>query len=126
MFRSGTQRLLRPRPPKQVKERPQPVLKSPREVQIMREAGRIVARVHAQLKEQIRPGVSTLDLDRVAAETLQKYNAESSFLGYRGYPSHICASINSELVHGIPNKGRILREGDIISIDVGSFYRGFI
>jgi methionyl aminopeptidase len=107
-------------------DRPRPVLKSPREIQIMREAGRIVARVHAELKEVIRPGVSTLALDQVAAEVLSKHGAISSFLGYRGYPAHICASINEELVHGIPNKERVLNDGDIISIDVGAFYRGFV
>jgi methionyl aminopeptidase len=92
----------------------------------MREAGRIVARVHAALKETIRPGVSTLDLDQVAAAVLSKHGATSSFLGYRGYPAHICTSVNEELVHGIPNKNRILHDGDIISIDVGAFYRGFV
>jgi methionyl aminopeptidase len=107
-------------------DRPQPILKNPREMQIMREAGRIVARVHMALREAIRPGVSTLDLDQVAADVLSKHGATSSFLGYRGYPAHICTSINEELVHGIPHKNRILQEGDIISIDVGSFYRGFV
>ena len=92
----------------------------------MREAGRIVARVHAALREAIRPGVSTLDLDQLAVETMSKYNAVSSFLGYRGYPANICASVNEELVHGIPKKDRVLKPGDIISIDVGVRYRGFI
>jgi methionyl aminopeptidase len=104
----------------------QPILKSPREIQIMREAGRIVARVHAALKEAIQPGVSTWDLDRLAIEIMQKYDASSAFLGYRGFPAHICASINEELVHGIPNKARVLKNGDIISIDIGVRYRGFI
>lgn len=107
-------------------ERPQPILKNPREIQIMREAGRIVARVHAALKETIAPGVSTWELDQVAAEVLSKHGATSSFLGYRGYPAHICTSINEELVHGIPNKARLLKKGDIISIDVGAVYRGFV
>jgi len=107
-------------------QRPQPQLKSPREIQIMREAGRIVARVHAVLREAIRPGVSTWELDQLAAETMSKYNAASCFLGYRGFPAHICTSINEELVHGIPSKDRILKAGDIISIDVGVRYRGFI
>lgn len=92
----------------------------------MREAGRVVARVHAALREAIVPGVSTYDLDQVAARVLNQYGAKSSFLGYRGYPAHICTSVNEELVHGIPNRKRILREGDIISIDVGSYYRGFV
>ncbi|MCL4828656.1 MAG: type I methionyl aminopeptidase [Caldilinea sp.] len=107
-------------------QRPEPQLKSPREIQIMREAGRIVARVHAVLREAIRPGVSTWELDQLAVETMSRYNATSCFLGYRGFPANICASINEELVHGIPKKDRILKEGDIISIDVGVRYRGFI
>ncbi|MDI9548387.1 MAG: type I methionyl aminopeptidase [Chloroflexota bacterium] len=107
-------------------DRAAPILKSPREIQLMREAGRIVAKVHAALREVIRPGVSTWELDQTALEVLQKYNAVSAFLGYRGYPANICASINDELVHGIPSKDRILREGDIISVDVGSVYRGFV
>ena len=92
----------------------------------MREAGRIVARVHVALREAVRPGVSTWELDQLAVETMAKYDATSCFLGYRGYPANICASINEELVHGIPNKDRILKEGDIISIDIGVRYRGFI
>ncbi len=92
----------------------------------MREAGRIVNRVHAVLKEAIHPGVTTLELDHIAAEALQRYNATSAFLGYNGFPAHICVSVNAELVHGIPSKQRVLKEGDIISIDVGSRYRGFV
>lgn len=107
-------------------ERSAPVLKSPRELQIMREAGRIVARVHEALKEAVRPGVSTLELDQLALDILRQHNATSSFYGYNGFPANICASINEELVHGIPNARRVLREGDIISIDIGSYYRGFV
>ena len=92
----------------------------------MREAGRIVARTHAALKEVVRPGVSTWELDQVAYEVMRKYDATSAFLGYRGFPANICTSINQELVHGIPHKDRILKEGDIISIDVGVRHRGFI
>jgi methionyl aminopeptidase len=103
-----------------------PVLKSPREIQIMREAGRIVARVHAALRVAVRPGVSSWELDQIALDVLQRYGATSAFLGYRGYPAHICTSINHELVHGIPDRDRILHTGDIISIDVGSRYRGFV
>ncbi|HQY91659.1 MAG: type I methionyl aminopeptidase [Caldilinea sp.] len=124
MFRrQNSQALRRPAPSAQ---RPEVQLKSPREIQIMREAGRIVARVHAALREAIHPGVSTLELDSLAVETMSKYNATSCFLGYRGFPAHICASINEELVHGIPKADRVLQEGDIISIDVGVRYRGFI
>lgn len=114
------------RPLRRQQKQASPTLKSSREIQIMREAGRIVARVHNALKAAVRPGVSTGELDQVALNILQKYNATSAFLGYRGYPAHICASINDELVHGIPNRDRILKTGDIISIDVGSRYRGFI
>jgi len=106
--------------------RSDPVLKDPREIQIMREAGRIVARVHAAIKEAIRPGISTLDLDQIALEILRKHNATSSFYGYHGFPANICASINEELVHGIPSAKRILKEGDIISVDIGSYYRSFV
>jgi methionyl aminopeptidase len=124
MFRRQSARTLRR--PASPAQRPAPQLKSPREIQIMREAGRIVARVHAALREAIQPGVSTWELDQLAAETISKYNAVSCFLGYRGFPAHICTSINEELVHGIPRKDRILKAGDIISIDVGVRYRGFI
>jgi methionyl aminopeptidase len=127
MFRRGQQALLRRRTQQATRERPEPVLKSPREIQIMREAGRIVARVHAVLREAIRPGISTWELDQLAMEALQRYNATSPFYMYRGtYPGHICTSVNEVLVHGIPSKTTILKEGDIISIDVGSYYRGFV
>lgn len=106
--------------------RPKPVLKSAREIQIMREAGRIVARIHAALREAVVPGVSTWELDQIAVGVMQKYDATSAFLGYRGYPASICTSINSELVHGIPSRDVILRAGDIISVDVGVNHRGFI
>lgn len=106
--------------------RAEPVFKDPREIQIMREAGRIVARAHVAMKEAIKPGVSTLELDQIALEILRKHNATSSFYGYNGFPANICASINEELVHGIPNAKRVLKEGDIISIDIGSYYRGFV
>ncbi len=125
--RPGQSRLLRRQPAtQQTARRPEPILKSPREIQIMREAGRIVARVHEALAGAVRPGVSTWDLDQLAFETMARYNATSCFLGYRGFPANICASINQELVHGIPSKDRILKEGDIISIDIGVRYRGFI
>lgn len=126
MFRRGSRKFLRRKLNQPVQQRKMPILKSPREIQIMREAGRIVARVHAAMREAVRPGISTWELDQIAVEVMQKYNATSAFLGYRGYPAHICTSINEELVHGIPSKERVLRAGDIISIDVGVRYRGFI
>jgi len=124
MFQRGQQRLLRKQPA--TPRRNQPILKSQREIQIMREAGRVVARIHAAMREALRPGISTWELDQIALETMQKYDAVSAFLGYRGYPAQICTSVNEELVHGIPNKDKILDDGDIISIDVGVRYRGFI
>lgn len=115
-----------PRPMPRMPVRPAPILKSPREIQIMREAGRIVARVHEAMLEAVRPGVTTKELDDIAIGVIEKYGAVSSFLGYRGYPANICASVNEELVHGIPNAARVLHEGDIISVDIGATYRGFV
>lgn len=126
MFKRSGRKLLRRARTNHVQQQSVPILKSPKEIQIMREAGRIVARVHQALKEAVQPGVSTWELDQVALGVLQKYNAISSFLGYRGYPANICTSINEELVHGIPSKSRKLSNGDIISIDVGVFHRGFV
>ncbi len=91
----------------------------------MREAGRIVARVHQVLREAIRPGVSTAELDALAESVIRDHGAIPSFKGYHGFPATICASINEELVHGIPRPDRILKEGDIISIDVGAIYKGY-
>lgn len=126
MFRREQPKFLRKQMNRAVQERPAPTLKSPREIQLMREAGRIVGRVHEAMREVVRPGVSTWELDQIALEILQKYGAVSPFFGYRGYPAQICTSINEELVHGIPAKDRVLRAGDIISVDVGATYRGFV
>ena len=102
------------------------VIKSQNEIAIMRQAGQIVAEVHAALREQIKPGVSTADLDVLAFEMITKRGAKPSFKGYRGFPASICASINQEVVHGIPNKKRVLQDGDIIAIDVGATLNGFV
>lgn len=90
----------------------------------MREAGNIVAAMHAATREAARPGVTTAELDRVAHEVIRKAGAESSFLGYHGFPATICTSINDEIVHGIPGKRR-LRDGDIIGIDAGAIVDGW-
>ena len=100
------------------------ILKSKKEIEIMREAGKIVAETHAILKEAVIPGISTLELDRIAENNIRKYNAIPSFKGYGGFPGTICASINEEVVHGIPGN-TILREGDIISLDIGAYYKGY-
>ena len=100
------------------------ICKTPREIEIMREAGRIVALTHQELKQHITPGITTKELDQIAEKTIQKYGATPSFKGYNGFPGSICASVNEELVHGIPGK-RKLKEGDIISIDIGAKYNGY-
>lgn len=92
----------------------------------MREAGRIVAETIEALKEQVKPGVSTAELDGFAYAFIIQHNALPAFKGYRGFPASICTSINNEVVHGIPSKKRVLKEGDILSIDVGAIYRGFV
>ncbi len=90
----------------------------------MREAGRIVARVLAALRERIRPGVTTIELDALAEDIIVTSGAVPSFKGYRGFPASLCVSINQEIVHGIPGQ-RVLEEGDIVSVDVGAIYRGY-
>lgn len=91
----------------------------------MRQAGRIVAVVLAALQERVRPGISTAELDELAHQIIIKHQAIPSFKGYRGFPASLCVSINEEVVHGIPNKKRYLKEGDIVSFDVGAIYRGY-
>lgn len=100
-------------------------LRSTKEIALMREAGRVVAETLALLRERARPGVSTAELDAVAFESARKHGATPSFLGYRGYPASVCASINDEIVHGIPKSDRVLAEGDIVSLDFGAVLRGY-
>jgi methionyl aminopeptidase len=90
----------------------------------MRAAGRVVVEIHHLLREAVRPGVTTGDLDALARDALAERGARSSFLGYHGFPGHICTSVNDEIVHGIPG-GRVLHEGDIVAIDVGAMLGGF-
>lgn len=100
------------------------ICKSETELGFMREAGRIVAETHRVLAKAIKPGVTTAELDALADATIRSQDAVPSFKGYNGFPASICASINDQLVHGFPS-GRKLREGDIISIDIGAQYRGY-
>ncbi|GAX89299.1 type I methionyl aminopeptidase [Effusibacillus lacus] len=100
------------------------VCKSKTELDLMREAGRIVALTHQELAKAIRPGITTQELDRIAEEFIRSHGAVPSFKGYHGYPASICASVNEELVHGIPGP-RTLKDGDIISIDIGAYIHGF-
>lgn len=101
-------------------------LKSAADLARMRRAGRVAARALAAVGRAVQPGVSTAELDRVARETIKAAGATPTFLGYLGYPATICASINEEVVHGIPNPKRILKEGDVIGIDVGATLDGFV
>jgi len=100
------------------------IVKSHDEIAVMREAGRIVFRTLQTLAEDIRPGMRTQELDSICVRELARYGAKSSFKGYRGFPANLCVSINNEIVHGIPGE-RILREGDIVSLDVGAILDGF-
>jgi len=100
------------------------VCKSAAELELMREAGRIVAETHRLLRQAIRPGVTTAELDRLAEAYIRSRGAVPSFKGYNQFPASICTSVNDELVHGIPGP-RVLKEGDIISIDIGAQYRGY-
>src|SRR5579871_1231092 len=90
----------------------------------MRTSGRVVGQVLVELEKKIKPGVTTLELDKFAYEFFKKNDCVPAFLGYHGYPATICASVNDEVVHGIPGK-RVLEEGDIVGIDVGAFYKGY-
>jgi methionyl aminopeptidase len=101
------------------------VLKSPSEIERMRVAGRVTALTIQRLVEEVRPGMSTLDLDRIAERSIRGEGCTPSFLGYRGFPGSICTSIDEEIVHGIPSPKRILREGDLLSLDVGAVYQGY-
>lgn len=101
------------------------VLKSPREIEIMRHANQIVAETHAYLAEVIEAGITTAEIDRLGEEFIRSKGAIPSFKGYRGYPASVCVSINEEVVHGIPSKKRTIKEGDIVSLDIGVFYDGF-
>lgn len=100
-------------------------LKGAAELGVMRRAGRIVADILGILERAVEPGVSTLELDRIARAELKSRRAKAAFLGYRGFPAALCVSINSEVIHGIPAAGRKLREGDIVGMDFGCLFEGF-
>ena len=100
-------------------------IKSPREIELMREAGRLLALVHDELAKIIRPGLSTKEIDRVCEEIIRSYGCIPNFLHYQGYPASVCVSVNEEVVHGIPKESRIIQEGDIVSLDMGLIYQGY-
>ena len=100
-------------------------IKSAREIDLMREAGRLLAIVHDELGKAIHPGMSTKDIDRLGEDLIRSYDCVPNFLNYNGYPASICVSVNDEVVHGIPRDDRILKEGDIVSLDAGLIYKGY-
>ena len=100
-------------------------IKSEREIELMKEAGRILALTHEELKKAIKPGITTYEIDKLGEEVIRSYGCIPSFLNYNGYPASICVSVNNEVVHGIPNKHHIIQEGDIVSLDAGVIYKGY-
>ena len=100
-------------------------IKSEREIELMRQAGKILAKVHEELGKAVKPGISTWEIDRLGEELIRSYECVPNFLNYHGYPASVCVSVNEEVVHGIPSKERILKEGDIVSLDAGLIYRGY-
>ncbi|MBP3663788.1 MAG: type I methionyl aminopeptidase [Tyzzerella sp.] len=100
-------------------------IKSPREIELMKEAGRILEIVHEEMAKALRPGMSTLEIDKLGEEVIRSYGCVPSFLNYNGYPASVCVSVNDEVVHGIPSSKRIIKEGDIVGLDAGVIYKGY-
>ena len=100
-------------------------IKSPREIEIMRQSGKIVATVLKEISELVKPGMTTADLDVYAEKRIREMGATPSFKGYHGFPGSICSSINHEVVHGIPSSKKVIRSGDVLKVDTGAFYQGF-
>nr|WP_296007445.1 type I methionyl aminopeptidase [uncultured Blautia sp.] len=100
-------------------------IKTAREIELMREAGRLLEIVHNQLGEFIKPGITTQDIDRLGEKLIRNLGCTPNFLNYNGYPASICVSVNDEVVHGIPNSRKVLQEGDIVSLDAGLIYKGY-
>ena len=100
-------------------------IKSEREIQLMRESCKILAKVHEELGKAIKPGITTKDIDILAEKLIRSYDCIPNFLNYNGYPASVCVSVNEEVVHGIPTTHRILMEGDIVSLDCGCIYKGY-
>ncbi len=100
-------------------------IKSNKEIELMREAGKILAITHEELEKALRPGMSTWDINRIGEEVIRSYGCIPSFLNYNGYPASICVSVNNEVVHGIPSKKKFIKEGDIVSLDAGVIYKGY-
>lgn len=102
------------------------IIKSPSEIQIMRESGKVTARILKELEAVIKPGITTKDVDDFVEDIIRKEGMIPSFKGYNGFPAASCVSVNEEIVHGIPSKSRFLKEGDIVSVDVGTTFKGYV
>ena len=100
-------------------------VKSAKEIELMREAGRLLEIVHDEMAKMIRPGISTMDINEYGDKVIRDLGCVPNFLNYSGYPASICVSVNEEVVHGIPRKDHILKEGDIVSLDAGLIYKGY-
>lgn len=100
-------------------------IKSERELDLMREAGKLLAKVHAGLAKELKPGMTTLEVDRLGEEMIRSFGCIPSFKNYNGYPASVCVSINEEVVHGIPSAKRIIEAGDIVSLDIGLIHKGY-
>jgi len=100
-------------------------IKSPREIELMRISNHMLCDMHRELEKIIRPGLPTIELDKLAESFLKEHGVVSNFYNYEGFPAQICVSVNDEVVHGIPSKEKVLHEGDIVSIDAGLIYKGY-
>ena len=100
-------------------------IKSSREIKLMKKSSRVVAKVLREVEDFVKPGISTKDIDEFAERRIRQLGAVPSFKGYQGFPSSICSSINNEVVHGIPNKSKIIKEGDLLKVDTGAFLNGY-
>ena len=100
-------------------------IKSPEQLELMREAGKILAKVHEQLGKELRPGMSTYEIDRIGEEMIRSFGCIPSFKNYCGYPASVCVSIDEEVVHGIPSREKFIQEGDIVSLDIGVIHKGY-
>ena len=100
-------------------------IKSKKEIELMREAGKMLEEVHNKLADFVKPGISTLEIDQFGEKAIRDLGCVPNFLNYNGYPASICVSVNDEVVHGIPSKDRILQDGDIVSLDAGVIYKGY-
>ncbi|MDB9535561.1 type I methionyl aminopeptidase [Dolichospermum planctonicum CS-1226] len=123
IFTSLLSQPVEPKPEKQ--QRRGIEIKSPREIEIMRQSAKIVATVLKEISQLVQPGMTTADLDAYAEKRIREMDATPSFKGYHGFPASICSSINNEVVHGIPSPKKVIRSGDVLKVDTGAYYQGF-